>query len=813
MGKKKITYDLYGKLQLAQIEREVEDAWNGGISLFFADSLIEHPFECDGFLTEGLLLRLVIEYKYDEKLSSTVSRARVLVQVLFYLKRFEEGGLPLPNVIMVADRNECFVIHVNEIQRYLDEKVEWSGAPSSAAANNPELVKKLVANEEIRPFIFKVERDFDLSLVVDRIRDLAVNVKRYIRVTEHNIAQIFEYYTNNVLKESGKLEPHQLVESFIGVLLEPDEYYLHPRKRNTLVTKFGQVPVFQDAYLSFFDFYSQSYSPREKLKFTEIADRLVEDVIRRRQGEFFTPTPFVDYAHRMLSNCLGDDWKDKYVVWDCCCGTKNLTRDYRFRELYCSTLMESDLRLSERYNQEANDFVFDFLNDDTEKLPDGLRKAFVENKPVCFILNPPYARNSGDNNVGTSDSVCFTQVRTLMNADNMGVCVSNLYAQFLYRIISLKREYDLKDVCVGVFCPTLYLTGESWKHFRDLFLDNYVFKKACTFKASYFADVKPSWGIAFSVWKSGMSEERNCFPHTLVELEKGLVVEKGLHNVYNVDHLKTASVWLREETKGLKTYDSVELTSAIRVRVTPGARRGRLVKDALGYFQCESNNVDKNGMSISLFSTAFSHNVGTSVISANLFKCVTLFSARKLIEKNWINSKDEYLAPDETHVKWGEFCLDSLVYSLFHSSSNQSSLRNVEYEGKLWNVKNEFFWLPRTSILQLANNNNNTVCFDDARTDTDRYVYQVLNGKILSPEALAVLRKANQIVDLTFGYRSLFDEEHPEYQINNWDCGWYQIKAVAKQYCMKEYDEFIVLYKKLGEKMRPMVYELGFLLK
>lgn len=32
---KKVGYDLYGKLQNATIEREVEDAWNAGISLFF----------------------------------------------------------------------------------------------------------------------------------------------------------------------------------------------------------------------------------------------------------------------------------------------------------------------------------------------------------------------------------------------------------------------------------------------------------------------------------------------------------------------------------------------------------------------------------------------------------------------------------------------------------------------------------------------------------------------------------------------------------------------------------------------------------
>lgn len=30
---------------------------------FFSDSPIEHPFACDGFISDGLMLRLIIEYK------------------------------------------------------------------------------------------------------------------------------------------------------------------------------------------------------------------------------------------------------------------------------------------------------------------------------------------------------------------------------------------------------------------------------------------------------------------------------------------------------------------------------------------------------------------------------------------------------------------------------------------------------------------------------------------------------------------------------------------------------------------------------
>lgn len=87
-------------------------------------------------------------------------------------------------------------------------------------------------------------------------------------------------------------------------------------------------------------------------------------------------------------------------------------------------------------------------------------------------------------------------------------------------------------------------------------------------------------------------------------------------------------------------------------------------------------------------------------------------------------------------------------------------------------------------------------------------VYKKLQFITLSPEAQAVLDKANEILDKTVSGRMVFNAEHPEYQVCNWDCGWYQIKAMATK---DELKEFNVVFDKLSAKMRPMVYELGFL--
>ena len=162
---------------------------------------------------------------------------------------------------------------------------------------------------------------------------------------------------------------------------------LKEKKPNYICTPFGEIQIEASQYKGFISHFNRTYTPQEKMKFAEISDRLIEDTNRRNKGEFYTPTLFVDYAHKMIAEQFGEDWKEKYVVWDNCSGTKNLTRDYYFKELYCSTLENAELAISDRYNREGVSFQFDFLNDSLDKLPQGLKSALEENKPIIFFLS------------------------------------------------------------------------------------------------------------------------------------------------------------------------------------------------------------------------------------------------------------------------------------------------------------------------------------------------------------------------------------------------------------------------------------------
>jgi hypothetical protein len=54
-------------------------------------------------------------------------------------------------------------------------------------------------------------------------------------------------------------------------------------------------------------------------------------------------------------------------------------------------------------------------------------------------------------------------------------------------------------------------------------------------------------------------------------------------------------------------------------------------------------------------------------------------------------------------------------------------------------------------------------------------------------------------------------DEHPEWHIQTWDTGYYQLKLLLKQYIPGELKAFRELYKVLENRLREGVYTLGFL--
>lgn len=226
---------LFESLRNVTIEREVEDAYNSKIQKYYG-CFISHPYACDG-LVEKDNLKLLIEYKYDVDMMSSISRANVIIQTVFYMKQFELHGERLPNVIFYADKNECFVLHSNCLIKYLsEENVDWNTAPSQAYMKYVDFVLKIAEDKDINPYVFDVNSDFEFKTVIDKIEDLSKNTVRLVHITEHNIQKAYMGFEKKVYSSKNKLGSKEIVSLFVNILMNRDEYYLHPNKKNCLVT-------------------------------------------------------------------------------------------------------------------------------------------------------------------------------------------------------------------------------------------------------------------------------------------------------------------------------------------------------------------------------------------------------------------------------------------------------------------------------------------------------------------------------------------------------------------------------------------------
>lgn len=649
-----------------------------------------------------------------------------------------------------------------------------------------------------------------------------------------------------------------------------------------------------------------------------------------RKGQFYTPQYLAKYANEEIDKTFGNDWREKYIVWDCACGEKALTKDYYFNELYSSTIDESELNNSAEYNKEGTSFIYDFLNDEIDKLPKGLLNAFENDKPIIIFINPPYAAGSTFTHTKEEikKGVTKSNVQNEMDAEGLRQASRDLYVQFMFRLTKIQKHFNLTNFNICQYTPSTYLCGTTTKKFRDYLFDKFKYIDGTITSAAHF-NCKGKWCVLWSMWSIGKTENKNEFKVKLVDYIDNEVKVIGTKSLYNLDNGYKASDWVREEIKGKKTYKYPNLSSALKIKeggrgrmvgepvgvstlynlandIYHNSRGGSIVNgctykngismtaptENIGYFYNDSNDIDKNTLSVSLYTSSFSNGEGLtmtapndvmgymynkcnnvdknaqevnlqtssfsdgegltmtaptetvgsmnnggnnveksnnyinvtsttlsngnastaiSMVGYNALKCTALFAARALINCEWYNCKDEYMKPNTEHPKYKEYENDSIIISLFHSKSQQSSLRQIKYDNKIWDIRNEFFWLSKHQMMELAKEYNYEELYNDALISNERFIYKYLNTITLSKEAQAVLDKATELLIKGFKYRQQENDEHREYHLNTFDASFYQNKIIWKKYLPNEYNEFQKLFKILCDKVRPMVYELGFL--
>jgi hypothetical protein len=300
------------------------------------------------------------------------------------------------------------------------------------------------------------------------------------------------------------------------------------------------------------------------------------------------------------------------------------------------------------------------------------------------------------------------------------------------------------------------------------------------------------------------------FKFDVLEVNDFTVVNQETKIIYNIDN----KVNYLDEIKKITKYDGKKINfpqmyGSVNFR---NNGKGVFYDDSLGYFVCEGDTVESNPSSVFIISGPSYRNRGVNINKSNLLQITSYFAARRSVDSNWKNQKDSYIFDNSQFED--ENIFDTVVYSLFNNSSFQSAAKLFEYNGQNFKLKNEFFWMSKERVKELADLNGCDNIYNDVRTSSERYVYSLIYGENgiydkLSNESKLVLESANNLFEMSFNIREIMCDEYNF--LDTWDAGYSQLKVIWKEYFEKEFKEFRSLYKILDNKMKQRTYELGFL--
>jgi hypothetical protein len=846
----KFVADLTHAKDAGDTEKAVEQAINAlliaGLSKAHPDAAITHDYRhnTDGYIALSAAASLtapyalLVEAKRDLDLSgSRRDRAVVYAQVCWYLRSLAQSGALVPAVAVVCDVDEVFALPAQRLaQYYTDDTYAWDEHAASDMYKDSTLLAALMGDSNVqRPYVHDIADGFDPDMFIWAIDAMGQGHDPIrVPVNSTSMDHVFTRFKMEVLgTDATGLKNKDEIRLFIDVLRGDEDVYPHPKKPNTLVVGTNHITL--DTY-RFEQFWSQyvvgDYTLAELKSLTEVADTLIEEADRRFTGDFWTPPRWVDKAHEYIEDALGTNWKERYVVVDPAAGTLNLTRDYRFKELYSSTLFQEELDIASDYNPEATKFQYDFLNDDMVlhedvmtadkalelarsgelKLPMGLVEALAANKPVVFFANPPYGSNgNGTKADGRKGGIAKTSVCDLMS--DLGHAKQELYTQFIWRTKELAKVFGYTSDFHFFFFNKTFLTSPNFGKFTSELASEFTFKDGFMMNAGEFSGTSSAWGIVFSHFEVGGTNQRE-FVYTVLESDKDMSISKVADwRGRSVRRGETISDWFADialpsekQADFPLTKNGIDAPTSKSVYLTPRA-------GSIGYLQNQSNNVQFSDKYTGMYSLGFSHAHGRDITRDNFTRAAVTFSIRRAVQEDiaaqkllWVRDKDIFTRPPESLLT-PEFIADCVIYSLFDRQSNQTSLRDYEYKGRTYRVINEFFPYSTTAMLDLAQQHRNRTIEGDLTGEDERFVHTWIEDHRddLSSEAAAVLDTAWEIIQDSFTKRATHAVVAPRYQVNTWDAGWKQIAAMV--FGRERVDDDI--YNAYYTDWRAAVRELG----
>ena len=765
------------------------------------------------------------EVWFEAKFGSKKSLYEMFTQLLFYIHRALKDGEHIPPFLCVVDSVKAAIMKTDIALPLLQNKnihIKWGKSASDVTQDALDIVSQYIGTHFVSFNIETHETEF-----IDTLRN-AIENGEIIRtqITPDNLKQVFDKWVETVGKEIVNAEPENYAEFFYADVMSDGKVSTHEHLSAELLHK-GNKPIFllngktyeiasMDGYSQFWAIYDRP--PKEEFRsyLLERRDCLIPVDERTFKGAYYTPLNVVDKAYDLLEKTLGANWQKDYYVWDMCCGVGNLEAKHsNHRHLFMSTLDQEDVNIMKaaKICVSAKRFQYDYLNDDitdngeidytlTNKIPQDLQNVIRDSnegkKKLLVLINPPYGENG--NGIGKGNKIGVNKTRWAnVGMNSYGRASNELFLQFVSRIAR-----EIPNATLAMFSTLKYVNSQSCETFRQNWLAKYL--NGFIVHSKSFDGLKGDFPIGFLIWKtyniiaSEAKLSKYSFPSEIsCEVLNKSASPIGEKKYYSIPNATLLTDWI---DRPIHNNDEI---LPLKNAVNPASRTTDLrckfwSDNAIGYLFVNANDF-QHSSDTAIFSSGYGGGHGLYVTKENMWQVAIVYSVRHLIDHTWINHNDQFLQPNSELSQ--EFIDDCLIYMLFHGKNLTASANDLEWNDKKWSIVNHF--IPFTEEEVGAND----------RFESD-FMVQYMEGKTFSAEAQAVLDEGKKIWAAYFK-QSFNHKIREELKLNRPDVGWYQIRQALKAQNESgnsvpvSFAAFESAYKALSEKLRPQVYQYGFL--
>lgn len=799
---------LYEKLQTAKSEEDVKDIYIQALNL--------------QSYKKGLVDIQTKEIWFEAKDGYRNSTYQMFTQLLHYVQQAFDKGEDVPPFLCVIDTKKAAIMKTLDALPLISNKkqpIKWGKNASGYTQEALDVVSAYIGTYLVS---FKIETHEDEF--IQTIKN-AIKTGDIIRtsITPNNLKQVFDKWISMIGQEIQGVATEDYALLFFADIMSDGTVSTHQNLPAELLHK-NNKPVFSlankmyelsshEGYRQFWAIYDRPPKQEYRNYLLERRDSLIPIDERSFKGAYYTPLAVVDKAYEKLEATLGKNWQREYIVWDMCCGVGNLeVKHSNPRNVFMSTLDTADINVMKATKtcMAATRFQYDYLNDDitddgqidyslTGKVPAALQQAIKDGKKILILINPPYAEatnadNTAAGNIEAENKTGVAKTKFAATAmSKYGKASNELFTQFVARI-----SQEIPTATLAMFSTLKYANAPNFEKFRAVwnakFLDGFVVHSKA------FDGLSGNFPIGFLIWKTNNLADAKplLFNEITTEVLDKNAKPIGEKQFYNLPNDTFLNVWIKRPKTNKQ--EVIPLKNAI-TPTTGKAWVKTWADNGIAYMYCGVNDIQHATQQTVLFSSIYSGGHGFYITEENLWQAAVVFTMRRVIKPTWLNDRDQFLQP--TQPLSDAFKMDCLIWMLFNGSNLTASADNLEWNGKTWSIVNHF--IPFTE---------NEVGAND-RFESD-FMVQYLQGKALSVEATAVLDAGKALWQAYFmqtDVRGVRDE----LKLNRPDVGWYQIRKALQarnnsgDYVPTNFKPFEEAYKTLTEKLRPRVFELGFL--